>query len=498
MKDNYFNLLSADALIRVAELTTHEKTLTNRILGSTSPFRRVAPLIVKTIHLHHQYHVRLHPLRGLLQFGRKDELEKVRAALRSCGEGVRTVDLHSSNRDQLFDLDSIAYAKLIVENCPNVEKLILRGEDDNDDTRDTIESFVTVFASKIRSLEFRARRFPIDVLAIVGSTAIQNLQSAKLLRQFSYSGDSLGHLNELWGAVGEQLESIHIRYNRRSDWPATIASIQEHCRNLQVCMLHNPLVQDGVKEEVFADFICSFGTSLKYAHLHSLNEKECLRISQRCPNLRCEFAEKRHNFVRLFTLGDKIDKLHLRVNPKASWEKLSNAISHCTSLTTLKVHRKPSRFSAFPMLPSECVEALFASPRPHLEHLVMRGVIADATLDLLAQNTGNLRSLVLDFSMTHLWDPLTVLPRLVIVNRLLERVEFYDECYRSQKESAKYLLVCVTVFGHFRALRHLKILCPLSTRPDVGLMRALALQLEHNQVEFEFAFRPDTPKRVIF
>ncbi len=499
MEDSYFDLLPDDALIGVARMTHGTSVPPKTLLEAVSPFRRVAPLIVNKIRLHNEHKVRLDLHRHTLEFGRDDQREEILVALRACGNGIRCVELISCGHDQLFKLDSMAYARLIAENRPNICKLVLRGEDDYDDIRETVESFAAVFAPRVQELEFQARRYSTALLAIVGSTAIENFKNAPMLRKFAYSGDSLGHLTEFWGHVGKQLESIHLRLRHRADWPATIASIQEHCRNLQICMLHNPLNREGVSEEVFTDLICSFGASLKYAQLHSLDVKHCARITKNCPNLRCEVAEKRNQLERLAVLAESIDTLQLRVRADGEWEKLALVLSRCTSLTTLKIHRKPSPpLNIFSTISPECVEALFRAPRPQLQHLAMKSVVGDLTLALLAEKTGNLRSLVLHFSSSYLRTAEDFLPRLVLANERLECVELADENERDELDSSTYLQIVVEIFLYCPMLRELKVCSPLSMRPEPGLVRAMELKLKNRGVQFKFTFRPTSLERMFY
>lgn len=118
-------------------------------------------------------------------------------------------------------------------------------------------------------------------------------------------------------------------------WKHALNEIRENCPRLSAITLTDPLNDSEVTQDIYVDFLSSYGTQLVKAEVHRLNEENLGKIAVACQNLRCFQYENENRFGRIHLLGHRIKALVLHLKSVDSTEPVSSALSRCTSLEKL-------------------------------------------------------------------------------------------------------------------------------------------------------------------
>ncbi len=489
---NYFDTLPDDVLARVAKLARSRINYVSLLFDQVSPFRRVSPSLFKTLHLNDTRRLNFDIARGIIECGRGRDWKQMKRLIRICGPHITRVELHSASLLQPIG----PYAHAIRRACPNVTALCLRGEDGEDFSNRTVEDFIIEFHGMVVTLDLRlARKYDLEPAGIVGENALDHVATFEKhrIKSFTYRGDSAGHLVPFFYAVRATLEEVHIEFLRYGNWNDTIIALRDHCRELKVIMLDNPLRGSMVSEELFASLFLSYGGQLQRALLHSLGVEHCRQIAARCVNLHAEVIEKRHQFDRLSALGQRIDSLFLRVKSgDKCWRVLGKAMKSCSNITTLKIYRKQDLIPGTThTIRDECIKRMFSRPMPRLERLTVSGIHWNFSLDYIAKHTCQLREFRL-LRLSFLSISYPAFFRLVENNPFLEVVQIDDEeSRRKESETNHKIWNLFQVIKQCKRLQSFELQASCSVPPDQGLLNAICLQLNNERVRYSFVFQKE-------
>jgi len=533
--ETFLDSLSNDELIRVANfldpnhpiycsVPIKRRPTSDILLFFNGAFRRVVPDLFHTLEMHECRHLTLLPLSGVIQMGRADETKGILLTLLLAGRCIRTILLRSCSPDQVFVTDISIYAKILAYLCPNVTRIICKGDDDNNTSKQTIEEIIYRFRKCITSLEIRAKNRFYD--GSCGRTAFNRLLESSRktvipLRKFTYCGKAHdGHLAPLWKSI-PLLEAVQLKLPASTDWAPTFDSLKTHCRKLHTIILENPLRasnNNSVREHDFVTFLCSYGKQLKKALVHSINPDHAKLLAAQCPNVRCTFVEKRNHFDRIVPLGKNIEDLSLRVKSEdddafreyyltgygtdddsgnndhnipisAEWTDLAAAISACRSLTTLKINTKPVSTGTIYPISGACIDSIFRnnnSSLRNLEHLSMCVIAGWIPRKLIARATGRLKSVKIHFwyySIPGFW--LTMMQH----NRQLENIDMGDRESRKEEDTAMFIDHVVGLALKLPNMKKLHFSGHLSHQPGDHFLKSIDTRLKHNEIHYGFLFK---------
>ena len=439
--ETFFDTLPADGLAAV--LRHYAKSgraraskLHQLLFAAESPFSRALPACFSSLRLCNA--TRCDVLGGELKLDPCDELDVMRV-LGWCGRVFDSVVFGDYYGDRSIDIEHV------------IGRFVRPGAE------------LKILLSMHRNVELE--HMAIEAMKAVGGSVhvvmpnramIQRFTQWQQLRRFSWRGNDASVLSKLWPCVGHTLEEVQLFCPVYSEntWGACLRLLQTHCRGLTSIRLQDPLEDSEVTEDMYAEFLMSYGERLRHAAFYSnaLSAAFFQRVGTRCTKLRCLVEEDRNRFERIAALHTMIDELELTLYEMNDTSAMAEAMACCQNLVSLRVMRHERIWSP---MNDDYIHALFESKLSWLERLHVYCILYPSSLRLIAAGTSNLRVVGLQFLT--LAPELDEFRELANANPLLEQVTI-EEKSEDDLPNMNVVRVVEGLLDAFQGCRMLKCL----------------------------------------
>ena len=278
------------------------------------------------------------------------------------------------------------------------------------------------------------------------------------LKRFTWRGNDTAVLNTLWRRVGDTLEEVELLcpvYSEKT-WAESLNLLQTHCRKLTRIVLQDPMEDSGVTEEMYGQFLTSYGEQLRYVSFCSngLSCKFYEYVAKHCTRLRCGIDEDRNRFELVAALGNIVEGLSLRLYEMNDTSAMADAILRCRHIVKLDVLRHDHTWLPMNV---EYIEALFASRLRWLRALSIHCIVDRSSLKHIANGTCNLRTINLTFLT--LTTRLDEFREIANANALLEHVTIEEVCENDEANGQVVEVIeeLLDVFEKCRRLEYMKL-----------------------------------------
>ena len=238
------------------------------------------------------------------------------------------------------------FMTLVKIHCTNIEGLELEAYklEEALQLETGVEWLLEKFSSKLQSIiwwTFHVRNSHTVVLDISLCTHIRELTfpfSPQLISFFHTFASSLESLTVPSGGIDKYVDGYIDGY--LDGYVEMFDLIVNNCTNLSTVSLMCYLrIVESVGEELYANFLCCFGSKLIHAEIEELSVGKLAQIVRACPNLliRGSFeVDQAGEWERVNILGSMIKNLTVAAEMCRD-EKCEQAIAKCTNLESLTI-----------------------------------------------------------------------------------------------------------------------------------------------------------------
>lgn len=480
-----FGTLSHDELAGVVRYIG-SKTLLPLLLAKECPFAPVVHLLISNLdfgrfveaHLRFQSatlivdnrreHIAL--VKSLLETCKELRFSKVKMLLGQPRKGIETV------REQIGIFTHL-FASYLSPRCSVT--LTIPGQ--SFDVIGVIDEDLRKHISKV-CFTVKSR---FDSSSPTGTVTLRNL--GLNLKSLSYSGWCISYFDDIWEFLGSTLERVEITSfsSDNTEWVRCIHKLNIHCRKLSAISLRNRKGRMITQEwdYPYVDLLCSYGSQLIDAELHSsLNEESLMRIARECTKLRCSFTAV-HPY-KFPILQERLKCLILLLDlRRVDATSLSVAMKTCSSLKKLEIKTLSGSFA------ENSIKALFSGPLHCLESLTIHTKTTRnrvAVFQHIATVTSNLQKLCFRFrgsiSLPALADICLANPRLKYI-----RIYCIDKLQGHEEASFHATKLCFDSFKACADLQRINIEFNLKCSFKQGLL-TLCVPYRRRSVSVFIAF----------
>ncbi len=223
--------------------------------------------------------------------------------------------------------------------------------------------------------------------------------TCKQLERFDFEGHYADAMKPVYRELGDTLKEISVLVLSGMDWHSTLGVIRLHCRKLTFLHINSALVTKRVpppSSRLLQQLFMSYESQLLSVNLAMIDTEHISALFTACPNVQCSvtYGERWHdNELRMDHLCASAPRLcelsFGGVDTNVAPELLSRAMKRCVGLESMMVTDIQSNIA---------LKALFSARMSKLRCVFLsmsEESLTAATLNVIADNTCNLRSLEL-------------------------------------------------------------------------------------------------------
>jgi len=486
-----FEVLPDDILIIILRkaFVLHKDAL----VWKFEPFSRMAPYLLRTVSFSDD--TNKDEDLSIARIGTKDK--DFMSKLKTYGSVFETLEIDSS---YVFDESD---ARVLKSLCKQKCTLQVAFKNNSDITLEkNIMPVLETLGASFGRINIVRPLHGIDEFLDENSVNIRNMLlnfSFENLKSFQYTGQDLEPVSGvlLWKKLGGILEEISVQVYKGKTWCRLLTQIGTHCRNLRIIDVDNPFDDIEMTQEIYVDFLSSYGNNLVQANLvfsQFINqpqwrtERILSKLVNSCANFRCnwhEFDEEVPDFHRVDILGKHIQSLRLHAF-RSNAEQKHLSMRNCTSMKELTISSDPGSLSCESF---QDVFDGFPGDYNQLEILTFHNVLYGANfLDVLnSSKISHLKHLKM-YSLTMSTSTLGALGTFIDNNQKLESIFLVEHASESSQDTLEIVAKLVSLAETCKNLKKIEVYFVHRNMPQVVEMQRCCTRLRLYLVAYTFAF----------